>query len=78
MAIDTILPPARSHEERTKGSEANGIQCCSAAVLQSERGRRLEVRGERWEAGGRRLKAKCQMTNGNELVGCISLIDFIG
>jgi len=34
----------------------NIIQCCSAAVLQSERGKRLEV-------GGRRRNIKCQMTN---------------
>jgi hypothetical protein len=42
----------------------------SVAVLQSERGKRLEVGGERFEAGGLRLEAedempkfKIQMTN---------------
>ena len=48
MGIDTILPPARSYEERIKGSEANVIQRCSAAVLQScgvAVGKGKEVRG---------------------------------
>jgi len=34
----------------------NIIQCCSAAVLQSERGKR--VGGWRFEGGGGRLKSK--------------------
>jgi len=55
MGIDTILSPARSYEERIKGSEANVIQRCSAAVLQSER-------EKTFEDGGERLEAKCQMS----------------
>ena len=42
------------------------LQCCSVAV-----GKGKEVKG--W-----RQKEKCQVINDNELVGCISLIGFIG
>jgi hypothetical protein len=48
------------------------LQCCGHAVLQSERGR------SRLEAEGEMSNVKAQMTNGNELVGSISLIGFIG
>ena len=54
MGIDTILSPARSYEERIKGSEANVIQRCSAAVLQSERGK----------VGGKMSNVKVQMPKG--------------
>gem|GEM_PF-5560917 len=54
-----------------RSSEHGILQCCSAAVLRSERGKRLKV-------GGWRQKEKCQLINDNELVGCISLIGFIG
>ena len=43
------------------------------SVLQSERGK-----GWRLEAEGEITNDKVQMPNGNELVGCISLIGFIG
>jgi hypothetical protein len=36
------------------------------------------VKIERLEAEGEMSKFKIQMINGNELVGCISLIGFIG
>ena len=39
-----------------------GIQFCSAAVLQSKRGKRLAVGGERFEAGGLRLEAEDEMS----------------
>jgi hypothetical protein len=57
MGIDTILSPARSYEERIKGSEANVIQRCSAAVLQSEREKTFEV-------GGKMSNVKVQNPNG--------------
>jgi hypothetical protein len=46
-------------------------------VLQSER-RKAKAKVERLEAEGKMPKFKIQMTNGNEVVGCISLIGFIG
>ena len=40
--------------------------------------REPEAGGLSVEAEGKMSKFKIQMTNGNELVGCISLIGFIG
>jgi hypothetical protein len=50
---------------------ANVIQCCGAAV-----GKGKEI--WRFEGRGGRQNIKVQMTNGNELVGCITLIGLIG
>jgi hypothetical protein len=47
---------------------------CGAAVLRSGKGET----GLRLEAEEEMPKFKIQMTNGNELVGCIRLISFIG
>jgi hypothetical protein len=58
VGIDTILPAARSHEERIKGSETNVIQRRSAVVLQSER-----EKGWRLEAEGKISNAKLQSPN---------------
>ncbi len=43
-----------------------------------EGGAGVRERRKRLEAEGKISKLKIQMTNGDELVGCISLIGFIG
>ena len=66
------------HVSRTRTTDTGTRMNAKCQSSNAKREREPEAGGLRVEAEGKMSKFKIQMTNGDELVGCISLIGFIG